>query len=278
MRPAVLLPPLFFFGLLAQTPPLAAPRQPTFANTVRPFLEAHCQSCHNGKNRSGDVNFEVMKYATGVASHAGTWETTAYVLKTGRMPPAGIPRPPEEEAAAACAMIEKGLSQLSERTRTAPQPATREWLTWQVDPERTGWARGETILTKANASRLGSLWRAQLDATPTRVNGYSTLTDPLVADGVRTAQGLKTVVFTASAENNVYAIDAGTGAVIWQRRFPNPGKPPTPTNNCPNNLNATPVIDKPNSILYVLTNEGKLRALGLGDGEDRMTPVEFTEP
>lgn len=284
MRISLLVLSLSANGLLllaqAQAPP---PPAPTFANTVRPFLETHCQSCHNGKNRSGDINFEVLKYASSVSSQTGAWETTAYVLKTGRMPPAGAaPRPPENETVAARGMIEAGLAQLAERKQAhapAAQTPSREWLTWQVDPERTGWARGETMLGKANAARLGLSWKTQLDATPTRVNGYSTLTDPLVAEGVRTAAGvIRTVVFTASAENNVYALDAGTGAVIWQRRFPNSAAAPTPTNNCPNNLNATPVIDKPNSILYVLTNEGKLRALGLGDGEDRMTPVEFTEP
>lgn len=176
-------------------------------------------------------------------------------------------------------MIEAGLAQLGERkpavSTTPPKP---EWLTWQADPERTGWARGEMALTKANAASLGLLWKTQLDATPSRVNGYSTLTDPLVAEGVRTSSGVKTVVFTASAENNVYALDADTGAVIWKLQFPSTAKPPAPSGNCPNNLNATPVIDKQSSILYVLTNEGKLRALGLGDGEDRMTPVDFTEP
>ena len=279
MRSAVGLLLLFLFSSLgAQTPPPATPPAPTLANTLRPFLEKYCQSCHNGRNRSGNINFEVLKYATGLAGQAGAWETTAYVIHTGRMPPQGVPRPPEAEAAAVREMIETGLAQLGERKKTAASPATREWLTWQADPERTGWASGETALDKANAARLGLRWRTQLDATPARVNGYSTLTDPLVAEGVRTSNGVKTVVYTASAENNVYALDADTGALIWQRRFPNTAKAPTPTNTCPNNLNATPVIDKPNSVLYVLTNEGKLRALGLGDGEDRMTPVEFTDP
>ena len=278
MRPAYFVLPLAISGLLAQAPP--APPALTFANTVRPFVETYCQACHNGKTRSGDINFEVLKYATGVATQTGTWETTAYVLKTGRMPPPGAPRAPEAETIAARAILEAGLAQLGERKPAAASAATptREWLTWQVDPERTGWARDETTLTKAKAAGLGLLWKAQLDVTPTRINGYSTLTDPLVAEGVLTAQGVKTVVFTASAENNVYAMDADSGAVIWKRQFSNTAKAPTATGNCPNNLNATPVIDKPNSILYVLTNEGKLRALGLGDGEDRMTPVEFTEP
>ncbi len=262
--------------LFAQT--AATPPTPTLANTLRPFLETYCQSCHNGKLRSGDINFEVLKYANDLGPQAGTWETTAYVLKTGRMPPPASLRPPQTEADAARAMIEAALVKLGERKAAAAPPPTREWLTWQGDPERTGWARGETALTRENAARLSLQWKAQLDAIPTRVNAYSTLTDPLVADYVRTSEGPRTVVFTASAENNVYALDAGSGAVLWQRKFPNQLKPPQPASgNCPNNLNATPVIDKANSILYVLTNDGKLRALGLGDGEDRMTPLEFTD-
>ena len=63
MRPARFVFPLFMHSMLAQAPPPT----PTFANTVRPFLETNCQSCHNGKARSGDVNFEVLKYANGVA-------------------------------------------------------------------------------------------------------------------------------------------------------------------------------------------------------------------
>jgi hypothetical protein len=278
MRSFVSLLPLFLGILSAQTPPAAAPPARTFANTVRPFLEANCQSCHNGKNTLGEVNFEVLKYATGVAGQPGAWETTAYVLKSGRMPPPDAPRPPESEVTAVREIIETELAQLGERQGRTAHPPTREWLTWQVDPERTGWARGETTLTKTNAANLELKWKTQLDAAPSRVNGYSTLTDPLVAEGVRTAQGLKALVFTASAENNVYALDADTGTILWKRRFPNTAKAPAPTNNCPNNLNATPVIDKANSLLYVLTNEGRLRALGLSDGEDRMTPVEFTEP
>ncbi len=224
------------------------------------------------------MNFEVLKWANNTATQSGVWENTAYVLKTGRMPPPNAPRPTQAEADAARTFLETDLAKVAQRAVPPAAPPTPEWLTWQADPERTGWARAETTLNKTSTSRLSLLWKAQLDATPTRQNGYSTLTDPLVAENVRTAQGNKTLVFTASGENNVYAIDAGSGAVVWQRKFPNSLKPPAPTGTCPNNLNATPVIDKPKSILYVLTNEGKLRALGLGDGEDRMTPVEFTEP
>lgn len=46
------------------------------------------------------------------------------------------------------------------------QNTVREWLTWQGDPSRSGWAKGETAFTKDNVSRLEMKWRAQLDTKP----------------------------------------------------------------------------------------------------------------
>ena len=106
------------------------------------------------ENAVGEVNFEVLKYSTGVADQPGIWETTAYVLETGHMPPQGIPRPPEAEVIAARPIIETGLAPLGERSKITEPPPTNEWLTWQVDPERTGWAGAEKTLKYSNADKL----------------------------------------------------------------------------------------------------------------------------
>jgi outer membrane protein assembly factor BamB len=274
-----LIAPCLFFALplLAQNSAEPAPLG-TFGQTVRPFLEKNCQSCHNAKLQSGDINFEVLKYSTSLASQATIWETTAYVLKMDQMPPPGSPRPPKDQVQSVIAVIERDLAK-AQQTQTKALPPTREWLTWQGDPERTGWAKAEKTLSKDNISQLGLLWKSQLDAVPTRTNPHSTLTDPLVVENVQTKQGVKKLLFIASGENNVYALDAETGVLLWERKFPNGLKPAQPANgSCPNNLNATPVIDKEKGIIYVLANDGKLRGLGLADGDDRMAPAEFTTP
>ncbi len=264
--------------LSAQTP--APAPAPSFALTVRPFLEKNCQVCHNAKLRSGDVNFELLKFSASLAQQANTWETTAYVLKMGQMPPEGNPRPPQDDVQKVVAFLESGVAKVKDaRPQAKTEPPTPDWLTWQGDPERTGWARAETALNATNVSRLGLLWKAQLDATVLRTNVYSTLTDPLVVEKVPTKQGPKTAVYLASADDGVYALDADTGAVLWERKFPNTFKPaPPPTGTCPNNVNANTVIDKQTGIVYVLTNDGKLRGLGLADGDDRMAPAEFAAP
>ena len=75
---------------------------------------------------------------------------------------------------------------------------SREWLTWGGDAERTGWNRGETALSKQTVGRLALKWKTQIDKEVSIEieSGNSMLTAPLVAQGVRTPQGPKTVVYT----------------------------------------------------------------------------------
>src|SRR5207253_11465305 len=111
----------------------------------------------------------------------------------------------------------------------------------------------------------------------------ATLTTPLVVT-VNGPQGTVTRVFVVGSDNTVYAVDAQTGAISWQRPFPNPetpkdlltGRPVTPDYRCPGTQNATPVIDKEAGIIYVSTSDGKLRGLSLVNGEDRMPAIDFT--
>ena len=263
----------------AQPPQPAQPPPASFASTVKPFLELNCQACHNGKMAQGGINFELLKWSSSTAVATPIWEQTTYVLKMDQMPPKGSPHPAKEKVDAVVALLEADLAKLAQTPKAEAAPPTPEWLTWQGDPERTGWARAEKTLSNQNIASAVRLWRAQLDAVPNRINAYATLTDPLVAENVATRQGPKKLVYIASAENNVYALDAASGDVVWVRKFPNGAKPPqTASGNCPNNLNATPVISKERGIIYVLTNDGKLRGLGLADGDDRMPPAEFAAP
>ena len=78
----------------------------------------------------------------------------------------------------------------------AQSGTSREWLTWGGDRERTGSNRGETALSKQSVGRLALKWKTQIDKEVSIEieSGNSMLTTPLVAQGVRTPQGPKTVV------------------------------------------------------------------------------------
>src|ERR1700722_3045181 len=158
-----------------------------------------------------------------------------------------------------------------------PVPA-RDWTTWGYDQERTGWNKGETTLTKQNVSRLKLLWNTQL-STPVRDVVMSTLTAPLVAEGVQTAQGAMNLVFLLGADDTAFAVNADTGKILWQKSFPNTLAQVHPANwECTNTANATPVIDKQRAIVFLITSDGKLRGLNLSDGADRMAATDMVVP
>jgi outer membrane protein assembly factor BamB len=160
----------------------------------------------------------------------------------------------------------------------ASQVLASEWLSFGYDPQRSGWNTAETVLSPKNVGGLKLLWSTQLPTPPQDV-ALSTLTSPLVAEGVQTPQGRKDLVFTVGIDDTIFAIDADSGKVIWQKSFPNTGKPVRPaTSNCANTEQATPVIDKAAGVIYFTMSDGKLRGLSLGAGEERLTPVQFVAP
>jgi outer membrane protein assembly factor BamB len=165
--------------------------------------------------------------------------------------------------------------QLSSAQNIAP---ARDWTTWGYDQQRSGWNQGEKSLSRANVSDLKLLWSTQL-STPPQGIVLSTLTAPLVAEAVSTPQGAKNLVFLLGADDTVFALDADTGKLFWQKTFANPATAMWPaTWLCSNTVNDTPVIDKQNSIIFLVTSDGKLRGLNLSDGTDRMTPTNMIEP
>jgi outer membrane protein assembly factor BamB len=161
------------------------------------------------------------------------------------------------------------------------QRPSQEWLTWGSDIERTGWNRAESALSKKTVAQLTLKWKTQIDmqAPPIEIqSGASMLTGPLVAQGVRTAQGTRTLVYTLSSANTLAALDAGTGAIVWQRKIENIVEPANPaTWLCTNTSTATPVIDKASGTIYMIAADGRLYGLDLATGERKMA-AEFVPP
>ena len=151
-----------------------------------------------------------------------------------------------------------------------------DWPTWGYDPQRSGWAREERDLSPENVANLELKWKTRVKNEP---KALAALTAPLVAADVTTPQGIKTLVYVAGASNNLHAIDAATGAIIWSREF-DPTMTPVRKESwlCPNNLNATPVIDRRTNTIYVLKLDGRLEGIDLGTGKTKFAPVQFVPP
>ncbi len=155
---------------------------------------------------------------------------------------------------------------------------TASWLTFGGDPQRSGWAKTETIITKDNVKSLQVEWKLHLDNEARELN-Y--LTTPVVIDGVITPRGFKEFVILGGSSDNLYAIDADTGKVAWQKHFTNEAgaAPKEPFWLCPNALNATPVIQTAQGrTVYTISIDGKVHALNVNNGEDRFAPKQFVPP
>jgi hypothetical protein len=112
--------------------------------------------------------------------------------------------------------------------------------------------------------------------------GMQSFREPLIVSGVKTAEGARTVAILAGASNDVFALDAETGKVIWQTKLKwSSEKPQEPGEGagfiCTNALSATPVVSPMDASvrrLYVLTNDGYLHIMDLSTGSDTDPPIQ----
>lgn len=151
-----------------------------------------------------------------------------------------------------------------------------DWLTFGADPQRSGWARGEETLNAGNVKNLKLEWSVKLDNEAREMNS---LTAPVVVNGVITPRGFKELVFVAGSSDTLYAVDADAAKVFWKMKFTVEATPKQqPGWLCPNSLNATPVIDRKNRTVHVITSDGKLHSLNTVNGEDMKPPIDFVPP
>jgi hypothetical protein len=125
-------------------------------------------------------------------------------------------------------------------------------LTYHYDNLRTGWNYQEKKLTPAN---VGSKKFQLLASTPLDEQVDA---QPLVlANESVNGNSAREVVYVATENDTVYAIDANTGSVLAQRNLgtpvPRTSLPGQCTNGGPNlGINATPAMDPTTHTLYLL--------------------------
>jgi hypothetical protein len=153
-------------------------------------------------------------------------------------------------------------------------------ITYHYDNLRTGWNDRESVLSYQSVSNgsFGVLHTITLDD---QVD-----TQPLIVPNETTTIGVTPgrhdVVYVATENDTIYAIDASSGTVLFQQSLGNPV--PTPlgcNNNGPNvGINGTPVIDKAANAMYVIayTLEGsmptyRIHELSLANLTDIVPPV-----
>ncbi len=179
-----------------------------------------------------------------------------------------------------------------------PTIVSHDYATYHYDNGRTGWDQSETVLTQ---SRVHSSRFGQIFSTPVDGNVFA---QPLELSGVDVpGQGTHDVVYAATENDSLYALDAASGAVLWAQNYVNGARGYAPVAQpdiqCPFiapviGITGTPVVDRASGTMYFDTAEKRtlgvkttfhhfLHAVDVTTGLDRTgSPVEvkasFTAP
>jgi hypothetical protein len=128
--------------------------------------------------------------------------------------------------------------------------------TYHYDNSRTGQNTLETFLTpiNVNVSSFGRIGYLPVDG---KVDAQ-----PLFLHDMNIASlGTRNVLYVATEHDSVYAFDAQSGAVLWQKSVLGPNETPSDDRGCPDahtpeiGITSTPVIDRsrgPNGVLYLI--------------------------
>src|SRR5437867_5183354 len=111
----------------------------------RQTINSYCVACHNAKSKTAGLVLENADLAA-VLSHADTWEKVIRKLRSGMMPPAGMPRPDQATRQGLVAWLEQTLDRAAEASPNPGRPlahrlnraeyanAIRDLLALEIDP------------------------------------------------------------------------------------------------------------------------------------------------
>jgi hypothetical protein len=162
-------------------------------------------------------------------------------------------------------------------------------LTRSYNNARTGANTAETILNQANVNpnQFGRLFQVQLDD--------QIFAQVLYVAGLSVNGAVHDVLYVATMNNTIYALDAGTGAVLWTRNFNGAGRAARISDsaalqqcfNFTNNFGttSTPVIDAVTGTMYFVTHTFQtaamvyqLEAIDITTGHDRPSSPVTIQP
>src|SRR5882757_9836007 len=108
----------FAVSVLVASPQESQPSNATSAPVHRALLNKYCVTCHNEKLRTAGLTLEKADISS-VGTDAALWEKVLDKVRTGAMPPAGLPRPDTATYASLTAYLETALDRVAE---SKPQP------------------------------------------------------------------------------------------------------------------------------------------------------------
>lgn len=112
---------LIFCCILAVSGVRAAePGDPVYQKTVQPFFAGHCLACHSARLKTAGLNLEQPS--------GDDWAQILDKLRTGQMPPKGLPRPSAGEIGKVTAWIDARLQSFDRNRKPDPGRVTARRL------------------------------------------------------------------------------------------------------------------------------------------------------
>jgi len=105
-----------------------APSQESFDRVIRPFIVENCVGCHGGDLKSGGLDLESMKSVASMAEQRDAWELVHEKIRSGEMPPKGMPRPTPEKVKAVTHWLELEFERADLAIRPDPGRVTARRL------------------------------------------------------------------------------------------------------------------------------------------------------
>jgi mono/diheme cytochrome c family protein len=218
--------------LAAQTgssQPTSTPAQATDASAERALLNQYCVVCHNQKLKTADLELDKMDTAH-VADHAEKWELAVRKLRSGMMPPSGMPRPSWDTYESMVTWLEGQLDKnasthlpppgLHRMNRTEYANVIHDLLALDIDPTK--------YLPTDDSTRGFDNIAGALALSPALLEGYTSAAAKIsrIAMGDVNAPVLATyrVASDTTQDYHIEGLPFGTrGGLVVQHEFPADG-------------------------------------------------------
>jgi outer membrane protein assembly factor BamB len=135
-----------------------------------------------------------------------------------------------------------------------------DWASFGFDLQRTGYNPFESTIGVSNVGTLQKVWSINVGSSPVH--------EPVIAYGVNVHGQATNILYSGSAiGSTMYAINASTGALLWQDPVP------SSTFSCGSknfqfSIGETPAIDRGKNLLYFSDGRNRVHAVDLGMGKE----------
>jgi hypothetical protein len=120
--------PLRLLPLVGLLPVVCLAANSSFDKTVEPFLKSNCVLCHNAKMKVGGLALDGYADSKNPLQDRDLWEKVVQKLRTGQMPPKGLPVPPAEDVKEVTGWFDAQFARLDGEMKPDPGRVTARRL------------------------------------------------------------------------------------------------------------------------------------------------------